>query len=147
MLGNIPKRFLSFALICTVQTMLHKHVCTGLVLGLRPANGRRRYKVSSSVIVSVPNWNQPWCILSSRRQFWCVITWLIKYTMLFILTIHIKFVRDMFNTCRYIINDQIIYIHRLVCKVWRMTVFCIDEILISMFTFISPFWHRNRYML
>ena len=35
---------------------------TGLILGLRPANERRRYKVTTSLIGWAQTWNQPWFI-------------------------------------------------------------------------------------
>ena len=34
-------------------------ICAGLILGLRPANDRRRYKVTPSLIGWVQTWTQP----------------------------------------------------------------------------------------
>ena len=42
----------------------------GLLLGLRPANERRRYFVTSSLIGWVQAWNQPWNVHISWDIQW-----------------------------------------------------------------------------
>ena len=41
------------------QYVIANDICTGLILGLRPANERRRYKVTPSLIGWAQAWNQP----------------------------------------------------------------------------------------
>ena len=45
-------------LFCIMGLKLNQSA--GLILGLRPANERRRYKVTSSLIGWAQTWNQPW---------------------------------------------------------------------------------------
>ena len=39
---------------------MQRHTWSGLILGLRPANERRRYFVTASLIGWAQTWNQPW---------------------------------------------------------------------------------------
>ena len=50
----------------------HVQPCAGLILGLRPANERRRYKVTPSLIGWAQMYNQP-CM-------WCMVYLLLLYT-------------------------------------------------------------------
>ena len=53
------------ALVVKSEIQVKKN--TGLILGLRPANERRRYKVTPSLIGWAQNWNQPWNIVIFRN--------------------------------------------------------------------------------
>ena len=47
--------------ILLFKCMTNATQCTGLILGLHPANERRRYEVTSSLICWAQTENQPWC--------------------------------------------------------------------------------------
>ena len=44
-----------------MHTVISKYIVTGLILGLRPADERRRYFVTTSLIGWVQSYNQPCC--------------------------------------------------------------------------------------
>ena len=46
---------------------LHIRLMSGLILGLRPANERRRYKVTPSLIGWAQTYNQPWMLYHSKQ--------------------------------------------------------------------------------
>ena len=58
-----------------MTAMLCRFQYAGLILGLHPANERRRYKVTPSLIGWAQTWNQSWMCYQKLVNKWCVCFW------------------------------------------------------------------------
>ena len=59
-----------YSRLCLKSQCFHK--AAGLILGLRPANERRRYKVTPSLIGWAQTWKQPWAV-SGELTIWHIV--------------------------------------------------------------------------